>query len=257
MAYALITGASKGIGKAIAHELASRGFDLLLVARTENLLQQVAQQLQQEFGVQVHVLSTDLTLPGAAETVFNWCRDNNYTVTALINNAGYGLSGRFDKYSLEENEAMLRINIFTLSQLTQLMLPQLQKQQQSYILNISSTSAYQAVPYLALYCASKAFVLQFSRAIRHELRKTSVSVTCISPGTTDTDFASRANVGPKALKAAEKFNMTPQAVARTAVKAMLQKKAEVIVGATNKIGGFFAWLLPKKLTESTVAKIYE
>ena len=257
MAFALITGASKGIGKAIARELAAKGFDLLLVARTESLLQQVTEEIEKDFGRKAHWLAMDLSAPGASQKIFDWCRENNYAVSVLVNNAGYGLSGTFGTYTLEENMQMLQVNVNVVVELTQLFLPQLKQQPKAYILNISSTAAYQAVPYLALYSASKSFVLQFSRALRYELKKTSVSVTCISPGTTDTDFAHRANVGEKALKTAEKFNMTPEAVAKVCVDSMLKGKTEVVVGILNKLGAFLTRLAPKKLSENTAAKIYE
>ena len=257
MAFALITGASKGIGKAIARELAGKGFDLLLVARTESLLQNVAEEIRKDFGREAHWLTMDLSAPGASQKIFDWCRENNYAVSVLVNNAGYGLSGTFGTYTLQENMQMLQVNVNVVVELTQLFLPQLKQQSQAYILNISSTAAYQAVPYLALYSASKSFVLQFSRALRYELKKTSVSVTCISPGTTDTDFAHRANVGEKALKTAEKFNMTPEAVAKVCVDSMLKGKTEVVVGFLNKLGAFLTRLAPKKLSENTAAKIYE
>ena len=152
---------------------------------------------------------------------------------------------------------MLQVNCTALVQLTYLFLPQLKKQKQAYIMNIASSAAYQAVPFLSLYAGSKAMVLYFSRGLRHELRKSSVSVTCISPGATDTEFNSRAQVGAKAMKAAEKVIMTPEQVGKVAVESMFKKKAEVIVGVVNKLGSFLSWLLPKKLVETTTANLYE
>jgi short-subunit dehydrogenase len=257
MSFALITGASKGIGKSMAFELAAKGYDLALVARSQDLLKQAADEIRTKHNVQVHYLAIDLSSTASAQEVFNWTKQNNFDVSILVNNAGYGLSGAFQSYSLEQHVNMLQVNCTTLVQLTYLFLPQLKQQKQSYILNISSSSAYQAVPYLSLYAASKAMVLQFSRGLRHELRKTSVSLTCISPGATDTEFNTRAQVGPKAMKAAKKVIMRPDQVAKVAIDSMFKKKTEVIVGAVNKLGGFLAWLLPKKLVESTTANLYE
>ena len=257
MSFALITGASKGIGKSMAIELAARGFDLALVARSQDLLKQAADEISAKHNVQVHYLALDLSSLNAPQVVFNWSQQNNFDVSILVNNAGYGLSGSFESYPLEQHVNMLQVNCTTLVQLTYLFLPQLKKQGQAYILNISSSSAYQAVPYLSLYAASKALVLQFSRGLRHELRKTTVSVTCISPGSTDTEFNTRAKVGPKAMKAAEKVIMHPNQVAKVAIESMFKKKTEEIVGVLNKLGGFLSWLLPKKLVESTTANLYE
>ncbi|MVN22766.1 SDR family NAD(P)-dependent oxidoreductase [Mucilaginibacter arboris] len=257
MAYALITGASKGIGKAIAQELAAKKIDLLLIARSVEMLEQVSGELTKNHGVKTAYLAIDLSEADAAQKVFNWCSANNFSINILVNNAGYGLSGAFDKYSLPENLNMLQLNMLVPVALTQLFLPQLLLQPQAYILNTASSAAYQSVPGLSLYAASKAFLLRFSRGLHQELKYKTVSVTCVSPGATDTDFVVRAQLGPKGLKAASQVNMTPEAVAKIAVKAMFQKKAEVITGTVNKLGAFLSWLLPKALVERTSMKIYQ
>ncbi len=257
MPYALVTGASKGIGRAIADELAARGFDLLLVARSEELLQKTQAELTNKYSVGVHYLATDLSAANAAAVLLDWCEQKKIEVSALVNNAGYGLSGPFEGHSPALTTNMMQLNMTTLITLCHAFLPMLKRQPKAYILNISSTTAYQALPLMSVYAASKVFVLHFSRGLHHELRNTSVSVTCVSPGSTDTDFPNRAQVSEKALKAAQKINMTPQAVAKIAVEAMLAGKNEVIAGAINKIGAFFAWLLPKSIVEKTAAAIYE
>jgi short-subunit dehydrogenase len=257
MDYALVTGASKGIGKAIAEELARRQFNLVLVARSGELLQQVAEGIRTRYPVQVDCLALDLSTTDAAERVYGWCRDKQYTIRALVNNAGYGLSGPFEKYSLAEHLNMMQLNMGTLVGLIRLFLPDLRQRPRAYIMNIASSSAYQAVPKLSLYAATKVFVLSFSRGLHQELRGGPVSVTCISPGATDTDFPNRAQLGEKGMKAARQFNMRPEVVASMAVNAMLAGKAELITGGINKVGAFMAWLLPKTLVERTAMKIYE
>jgi short-subunit dehydrogenase len=255
--YALITGASKGIGKAIASELAAKGFNVLLVARSEPLLEQTAAEITSRYKVTADWLALDLSLPVAPQNVWDWCRARGYAVTALVNNAGYGLSGPFEKYTLQEHWNMMQLNMQTLVGLTRLFLPDLQTRDRAYILNIASSAAYQAVPKLSLYAATKAFVLAFSRGLHQELAHSPVSVTCVSPGATDTDFPNRAQLGEKGMKAAEKFNMSPAVVAGIAVRAMLSGKAEVITGFINKLGAAMAWLLPKGMVEKTAMKIYE
>jgi short-subunit dehydrogenase len=257
MEYALITGASKGIGRAIARELAGRGFNVLLVARSEDLLQQLATEISSRYKVQTDYLALDLSTAEAPQNVYDWCRARGYEVIALVNNAGYGLSGAFEKYGLTDHLNMMQLNMSTLVGMTRLFLPELKKHKRAYILNIASSAAYQAVPKLTLYAATKAFVLAFSRGLHQELHKTPVSVTCVSPGATDTDFPNRAQLGEKGLKAAEKFNMPPETVASLAVKGMLAGKAEVITGFINKLGAAMAWLLPKTMVERTAMKIYE
>ena len=257
MGYALITGSSKGIGKAMAFELAKKGFDILLVARSEDLLKAVASDITTMHGVKADYLIADLSDQQSPKKILDWCHANNYIVSALVNNAGYGLSGRFESYSLDDYEAMMQVNMNAMVSLCYLFLPGLKKLPQAYILNIASSTAYQAVPGLILYAASKTFVLSFSRTLHYELRKTSVSVTVSSPGATDTDFVNRANMRGKTLIIAERFNMTPESVARITVRAMLHKRTEVITGAVNKFGAFLAWILPKKFVEHKIAGIYQ
>lgn len=257
MAYALITGASKGIGLAIANELARRKFDLLLVARSESLLQEQTQRLTATHGIKADFLAIDLARADSAQAVFDWCTQHGYRVQMLVNNAGYGLSGLFESHALAEHLNMLSVNNGTLVQLCYLFLPQLKQQPKAYILNIGSSAAYQAIPRLSLYAASKAFVLQFSRGLHQELRRTSISVTCVCPGATDTGFVTRAQIGEKGRKAAERVNMTPADVARQAVDATLSGKAEVVTGVINKLGKLMAWLLPKGIVEQTAGSIYE
>jgi uncharacterized protein len=257
MPFALITGGSKGIGKAIAETLAGRGYDLLLVARSADLLEQVSTEIQTTTKRICHWHALDLAKENAAESVYNWCADNQFGVSVLVNNAGYGLSGSFEKYSAKEHAEMLQVNMITLTQLTRLFLPDLLKQPAGYILNIGSSASYQAVPLLSAYAASKAYVLSFSRGLYQELKKTNVSVTCVCPGPTDTNFVNRAQVSAKGQKAAERFNMSPQTVALIAVESMFQRKPEVITGAMNKLSAFFAWLLPKNLVEGIAKKLYD
>ncbi len=141
--------------------------------------------------------------------------------------------------------------------LTHLLLPALRQQPHAYILNVASTAAYQAVPTLTVYAASKAFLLSFSRGLRYELRDTTVSVTCLSPGATTTDFADRAGMNAALQATANKVSMTPAQVAQAGVVALLAGEAEVIPGALNKVSAALTALVPKKLTEKIAAGIYE
>src|SRR6202035_2285810 len=157
MPFALITGASKGIGKSIAEILAARGYDLLLVARSSDLLEKVSEEIHSATNRNCQWLSLDLAQDQAAETVYDWCDKNHFEVSVLVNNAGYGLSGSFEKYVPQEHADMLHVNIITLTKLTRIFLPGLLKQQAGYILNISSSASYQAVPFLSAYAASKSY----------------------------------------------------------------------------------------------------
>lgn len=254
--YALVTGASKGIGRSIAVLLAKRKYNLLLVARSADELEDLKRVLSLEYGIKVDFFVTDLSLPDAAIKVADWCDVHSYSVSILINNAGYGLWGKFGNLSIEEQLNSIQLNINAVTELTFRMLPALKKCRKAYILNVASTAAYQAVPTLAVYAASKAYVLSFSRAIRIELKDTSVSVTCISPGPVATGFAERA--GLSVIKdLAEKFNMDPDVVAEVALTAMFNKKSEVIPGFTNRISAYANRFLPKSVIEYVAASLYK
>lgn len=255
MAYALITGASKGIGKAFAENLASRKINLLLVARTDILLAELASDLKNKFGAEVHYLKSDLSKPGAAQRIFQWIEEEKFDVQILINNAGYALWGNFSELDLQEQNEMLAVNITTMVNLTHLLIPKLKKQKQSYILNVCSTASYQAVPTLTLYAAAKSFALLFSRGLRRELKNSSVSVSCISPGPTKTNFVERAKM-LHMQKLSDKMSMTPSSVAEIGIKGMFRKKAEIIPGFTNKISALSARLAPKSLVEKIAGGLY-
>lgn len=259
MSYALITGASKGIGKEIAVSLAKRKYNLLLVARTESLLSEIAKELQNKYGVSVQYNAIDLSAADGAEDIIAWCKKDGYDISVLVNNAGYGLHGAFEKLSLDEQLNMMWLNMSSMVQLTHLALPLLKSHSgKSYILNIASTAAYQAVPYLGVYSATKAFVLSFTRALRLEMKASNVSVTCLSPGAVETHFMERAGMDKvnKIVKQAKKFEMQAPEVAEFGVKAMLNGKSEVIPGFGNKIGAYSNRFLPKSIVEGVAKGLY-
>jgi short-subunit dehydrogenase len=255
--YALVTGASRGIGRALAHALARCGYDLLLVARSAEALQQVATEISAQHQQQAQYLATDLAAPDAAATVAAWAQEHAPVLGALVNNAGYGLWGRFEELSLAEQQNMLQLNMALPVALTHALLPCLHQAPKAYILNVSSTAAYQAVPTLTLYAASKAFLLSFSRGLRYELKDTNVSVSCLSPGATTTGFGDRAGMGAELQKTSEKVAMTPEAVAAAAVSGMLARQAEIVPGLLNKVSAGLTSIVPKRLTEKIAAGIYE
>lgn len=254
--YALITGASNGIGKSIAHSLARRQYPLLLVARSEQALQLLARSLTDTYHVPVAYLALDLTLPDAADRLLQWIADHQYPVSILVNNAGYGTWGTFDQLGLDLQLNMLQLNMQVVVALSHRLLPLLRQQPRAYLLNVGSTAAYQAVPEVSLYAASKAFVVSFTRGLRYELRGSNVSVSCLSPGPVDTGFIDRAGMGAlKELTA--KYSMTPDRVAEIAVKGMFRSKAEIIPGWLNRLTVFSNRLLPKALIEHIAAGLYK
>lgn len=254
--YALITGASKGIGKSMALQLAKSGYNLLLVARGQDELDQLSKTLQLEFKVNVYYFVTDLSEAGAAPKVANWCKSIRVPLSILINNAGYGLWGKFEDTDIHAQLNMLDLNIRTVVELTHLLLPVLKIQEKAFVLNISSVAAYQAVPTLSLYAASKAFILSFSRGLRYELKDSTISVSCLCPGPTDTEFAHRAGMDALADLAA-RFNMDAPEVARIGLAGMFKGKAEIIPGFLNKLSATGSRYLNKALIEQITAGLYK
>jgi len=256
MAFALITGASGGIGLAIARELASRKHDVLLIARSEGPLASHASEITQQFGVQTDYLAIDLSEANASQKVKSWVDSKGYGIDILVNNAGFGSWGPLEEIPESEFHGMMQVNMVTLAELCRIFIPVLKQQPRAYILNVSSTAAYQAVPTLSVYAATKAFVLLFTRGISWELRGTTVSATCLAPGPTSTGFIDRANL--QSMKdRAEKFSMKPEAVARIAVSGMLGGKREIIPGFTNWISSKLAEIVPKGIPEGIANNLYK
>lgn len=256
MKFALITGASGGIGLCIARELAKRKNNLLLIARSTDKLKTICSELEKEFAIKADYLSVDLSNPLATQTVVEWLHTKSYAVDTLVNNAGYGLWGRVDATPADQLNNMMQLNMNAVVNMCHAMLPELKKQPKAYIMNIASTAAYQAVPTLATYAASKAFVVLFTRGLRRELKDSNISVTCVSPGATTTNFIDRA--GMEAMKErAEKFSMAPEAVAAIAVNGMLKGKAEVLPGFTNWFSVQLTYFVPKFIPEKIAEGLYK
>lgn len=254
--YALITGASGGIGYYFANELARRKHNIILVARSEERLIELKNLLQEQYQIQCDYVAMDLSVTGAAGQLFGWCASKKYEINILINNAGYGLFGYFETQEVGEMKNMMQLNMNTLMELCHIFLPMLKTKPKAYIMNVASTASYQAVPTLSVYAATKAFVVLFTRGLRYELRGTSVSVTCLSPGATSTNFIDRARL--QAIKErADKFSMNAEAVARIGIDGMLKGKAEIIPGFVNWLSSQLTGFVPKVLTEKIAAGLYK
>ncbi|MBP9160990.1 MAG: SDR family NAD(P)-dependent oxidoreductase [Flavobacteriales bacterium] len=253
--YALVTGASQGLGKAIALELARHGYGMLLTARSGEALRATATEAEKISGKPSHVLEQDLFAPDAATRIAQWALGLNVELTCLVNNAGQGLWGMFTALSAEEQLAMMRLNMDVPVALTHALLPALQKQPRSHLLNISSMTAYSAMATFATYSASKAFVRVWSRSLRIELEKGPVSVTVVCPGSIITGFTQRARMMAMD-QLARKFGSSPEVVAKSSVKAMLSGKAEVVPGLLNRITAGVQGILPDALNERMASGIY-
>lgn len=252
---AVVTGAGQGLGAAIAHELAGKGFAVLLVARSADALEEVRKQAAAKNGGRAFSLVLDLLAADAVERIVAAVRDTGIPLTCLVNNAGQGLYGRFADLPLAEQQRMMRLNMDIPVQLTHVLLPQLRNASRAYLLNISSMTAYGSIATLAAYGGSKAFVLRWSRALGVELKGTGVSVTCACPGSINTGFTARA--GMQAMDdLAQKFGTGPEPVAQACVRAMLKGKAEVVPGLLNRVTAFFQQVLPAGPVELVGSAIY-
>jgi short-subunit dehydrogenase len=241
--YALVTGASKGIGKEIARQLAEQGWPLLLVARSGDLLARLQDEFGTRYKVPVEIVAADLAAPEVPAQILAHCAARNIKVQLLVNNAGFGVWEKFEQASLAELEAMNALNVTALLRMCHAFLPQLRQHKRAYIMNVSSLGAYQPIPFMALYGAGKAYVRSFSYALRDELRGTGITVTCLSPGGVHTDFPERAG-SQVVVERNSRFMMSAEQCARTALRAMFAGRAEVIPGWYNGLGMFITKLVP-------------
>jgi short-subunit dehydrogenase len=233
----LITGASSGIGRAFANRIAAAGGNLVLVARRKEVLDDLAAELTARHSVSVSVIPHDLAADGAAAKLASQLFERGIAIDVLINNAGLGIHGDLADASLVTASTQLRVNVESLTELTSLLLPQLIARGDGAIINVASTAAYQPVPHMAVYSASKAYVLAFTRALWGETRGTGVRVLALSPGATDTAFFETAGEAASVGK-----RRTPDQVVTTAFRALRSGRPAVVDGRAN---AFVAWLAPR------------
>src|SRR6202142_4511791 len=225
---ALITGASFGIGLEFARIFARAGYNLVLAARSADRLRQLASELEKAHSVRSLILATDLTEPGASAYVLDQTTRAAIEVDVLVNNAGFGQYGMFAENDLEECLRQIQLNVTTLTHLTRLFLPVMIALKSGRILNVASTAAFQPGPLMAVYFATKAYVLHFSEALANELHGTGVSVTCLCPGATATEFHKRANAS--AMNLLKFGKMDARTVAEDGYRALVARKPVIISG---------------------------
>lgn len=255
--YAIVTGAAKGIGRSIAFELARRKYNLLLADIDGTVLYQTAYKLKGIYNISVECLEIDLSEEGAGARLKDWSKHFHDYITIVVNNAGYGLNAAFTDIPFREHVENINVNVRAMLEISYLFIPILNKHPKAYLLNVASTTAYQSVPYLNVYASTKAFMLSFTRGLRYELRGTNISVSALSPGSTDTDFVNRAKMGKSVKRTAEKFNMSPDTVAGIAVEGLMKGKAEIIPGLVNKLNALLPKFFPKAFVEKVAARIYK
>jgi hypothetical protein len=251
---ALITGASKGIGKELAAVFAQDGYSLLLVARSTSELEQLQNDLKTKYQCFSKILSVDLSNPDSINVIMNVFKDEFGRLDVLVNNAGFGAVAKFTDMSEEELNGMLAVNISTLTKLTYKVLPGMLKRKSGKILNVSSTAAYAPGPYMAVYYASKAYVLRFSEALYEEYKNDGVTVSVLCPGFTKTQFHSRAGTDKVNLSLAMP-SMTAEKVAKIAYHGLMKNKRVIVTGVMNKIMVMLMWLTPDFIITKILSKL--
>jgi short-subunit dehydrogenase len=251
MTTALITGASGGIGEALARALATDHHDLVLVARSEPALRRLADELSAAHGVAVQVVAADLSAPGAATELVAALGGRHIDV--LVNNAGFGDYGPFHESDPAKVSQMIALNVATLTDLTRALLPAMVAAGSGRVLNVASTAAFMPGPLMAVYYATKAYVLSFSEAIADELRDTGVTVTALCPGPVATGFQAGADMGQSKLVKGKKL-MTADECARIAVAGMKKGKPVVITGTMNKLQALSPRFMPRRMVPGIVRK---
>lgn len=251
---AVITGASSGIGAELARRFAREGARLALVARREERLRALAEDIAAAGHPQPLVITADLFEPDAPQRVIEQARAALGQIDVLVNNAGLGYAGPFAEHTTDQIEQMLRLNIDALLRITQLVLPEMLDRRSGWIINVASTAAYQPMPYMAAYAATKAFVLSWSEALWAEVRKRAVVVTAVNPGTTRTEFFEH-HTWSRGRELFIKRAMTAERVADIAVRALARRKPSVICGWTNRAMALAAKLMPRSWTTRAIARM--
>src|ERR1700677_2180343 len=252
---ALITGASYGIGLEFSRIFASEGYNLVLVARSADRLRQLASELEKNHGTRSLILATDLTEPGASAYVQEQTTRAGIEVDVLVNNAGFGQYGKLAENDLEESLRPIQLNVTTLTHLTRLYLPAMIERKSGRILNVASTAAFQPGPLMAVYFATKAYVLHFSEALGNELKGTGVTVTCLCPGPTATEFHKRAKAtGMRLLRFG---SMDAHAVAEDGYRGFVAGRPVVISGFKNWLLAQSVRFSPRRLVTAIARKTQE
>lgn len=247
--YILITGASSGIGKALAYEFAKHGSNVILVARRQDALEEISRDIISSCHVKAVVIAADLTQENCAEYIHGFCIKNGLRIQTLINNAGIGAQGNFADIALQTQEKIIDLNILATVKMCHAFLPDMKARKSGTIVNISSTTAFMPLANEAVYAASKAFVLSFSQALYEEMKPFGVTVCTVCPGVTGTGFFKAAGFELAGFKAA-----SPAAFAKYAYKRIIKKKPLSVHRASNRAVALWARLFPRGAVRRISAK---
>ncbi|HEV2232522.1 MAG TPA: SDR family oxidoreductase [Terriglobia bacterium] len=250
--FALVTGASSGIGECFARALAARKQNLILVARSKDKLTALASELRASHGIAAEPVDFDLSVPGAAASLAALLYERKLRVDLLINNAGFGARGKFHELPLDRQSEMLRLNIVALVELTHHLLPGI-IERRGGIINVSSTASFQPVAYTTVYGATKAFVTSFSVGLAEELKLYGVKVVTLCPGGTRTNFGKASQYGMTRLPGGEQ---TPEEVVRVALEKLDRGGGMVVPGFKNKAGVFVQRFVPRSWAVKVAARLF-
>jgi len=242
---ALVTGPTSGIGKEFARQLAELGCNLVLVSRSEEMLAEICEDLQDKYGIDAYYIAADISMPGEPQRIYEETRSKGVGVDLLVNNAGTQVYAPFAEADWEETQTLIDLNVKSVTHLTHLFLPGMINRNHGHVLNIGSTASFVPGPNNAVYCAGKAFILSFSQAIAEELRGTGVGVTCLCPGVIDTAFVDKAGLNDTVIT--KLTAMEPEPVAAAGIRAVQRGKWVHIPGWINKIYIFFQRFIPRRL----------
>lgn len=249
----LITGASSGIGKALASEFAKGGDDVVLVARSEGKLQELAEQIRNDYRVGATVLRSDLATTRGVDQLCDQLRERTIHVDTLVNNAGFGALGKFAELPIDRQTDMLMLNVVALTRLTRALLPAMRQRGKGGVLNVGSIAAYQAGPNMSVYYASKAYVLSFTEGLREELAGTGLHVTCLQPGATKSNFGDDSGMGK--LDMFSSSAMSSEAVAKAGYQGYCRNEDIVIPGWKNRLLVTSTGFLPRSAMRKLVGKM--
>jgi len=244
--HALITGASQGIGRALAEECGRRGIHTVLTALPDSGLKEAAAHVSNRYGTENLYRETDLLLPESPLGLLDWIRERGLSIHILINNAGTSYFSTFDLSSMSENEKVIELNITALTRMCLLFLPELKNREKSYLLNVASLAGFFPLPCKAVYAASKAYVLNFTRALRRELKDSPVSISALCPGGVYTNTATRQVIKSQGFFGSQSSH-PPEYVAATAMMGMLSGRAVIVPGWLNRLFRFLTTTVPTPL----------
>lgn len=249
----VVTGASAGIGRSLALLYAQNGYDVVLVARREAALQEVAADIART-GRAARVIAADLAVEDGAQQVHDRVKRDGIEVDVLVNNAGFGLQGRFDQLPLDRQIAMIQLNVTTLTALTRLLLPSMLARNAGGVLNVASTAAFQPGPLMAVYFATKAYVLSFTEALAEEVADSALKVSCLAPGPTRTEFAERAAMTTTRLFQGGSV-MSSDDVARIGFEGWNAGRRVIVPGASNRFRALSVRLAPRAVVTKIVKRL--